>query len=90
MKSKIYIKYKDGILDPQGTVTNKALKSIGMKNIDSISIGKFIEINFTFLSLVLGEKSIDFSDFFSVTESLAGKSKFSSKSSIGLLILVSI
>ena len=33
MKSKIYIKYKDGILDPQGTVTNKALKSIGIKNI---------------------------------------------------------
>ena len=42
MKSKIYISYKDGILDPQGTVTNKALNSIGMKNIDSISIGKFI------------------------------------------------
>ena len=50
MKSKIYIKYKDGILDPQGTVTNKALKSIGMKNIDSISIGKFIEINFNDVS----------------------------------------
>ena len=46
MKSKIYIKYKEGILDPQGVVTNKALKSVGMKNIESISIGKFIEIDF--------------------------------------------
>ena len=50
MKSKIYIKYKDGILDPQGVVTNKALKSIGMKSIDTISIGKYIEIDFDKIS----------------------------------------
>ena len=50
MKSKIYIKYKDGILDPQGVVTNKALKSIGMKSIDTISIGKYIEIVFDKIS----------------------------------------
>ena len=46
MKAKIYIKYKDGILDPQGEVTGKALKSIGVKNINSIGIGKFIEMDF--------------------------------------------
>ena len=46
MKAKIFIKYKDGILDPQGTVTGKALKSIGIKNISSIGVGKFIEIDF--------------------------------------------
>ena len=46
MNSKIYIKYKEGILDPQGVVTNKALNSIGMKNIENISIGKFVEIDF--------------------------------------------
>jgi len=46
MKAKIYIKYKEGILDPQGTVTKKALESIGIKGINSMSIGKFIEIDF--------------------------------------------
>ena len=46
MRAKIYIKYKEGILDPQGTVTNKALKSINIKGIDSIGIGKYIEMNF--------------------------------------------
>ena len=46
MKAKIFIKYKDGILDPQGTVTNKALKSIDIKGIDSIGIGKYIEMDF--------------------------------------------
>ena len=30
MKAKIFIKYKDGILDPQGKVTGKALNSIGI------------------------------------------------------------
>ena len=46
MKAIIFINYKEGILDPQGVVTNKALNSIGMKNIDNISIGKFVEIDF--------------------------------------------
>ena len=46
MKAKIFIKYKEGILDPQGTVTNKALKSINIKGIDYIGIGKYIEMNF--------------------------------------------
>tara|TARA_Y100000994_G_scaffold241899_1_gene238240 strand:- start:250 stop:495 length:246 start_codon:yes stop_codon:yes gene_type:complete len=46
MKAKIFIKYKEGILDPQGTVTKKALKSIDIKGINSIGIGKYIEMEF--------------------------------------------
>ncbi len=50
MKAKIYIKYKDGILDPQGKVTGNALKSIGIKGVDDLTIGKYIEMNFKNLS----------------------------------------
>ena len=50
MKAKIYIKYKDGILDPQGKVTGNALKSIGIKGVDDLTIGKYIEMNFNNLS----------------------------------------
>jgi phosphoribosylformylglycinamidine synthase PurS subunit len=46
MKAKVYIKYKDGILDPQGKVTNNALKSIGISGIENLTIGKYIEIEF--------------------------------------------
>ncbi|MAZ61544.1 MAG: phosphoribosylformylglycinamidine synthase, purS protein [Candidatus Marinimicrobia bacterium] len=46
MKAKIFIKYKDGILDPQGKVTGNALNSIGVKGIESLSIGKYIEMEF--------------------------------------------
>ena len=46
MKAKIYIKYKDGILDPQGKVTGNALESIGIKGTKSLTIGKYIEMEF--------------------------------------------
>jgi len=46
MKAKIYITYKDGILDPQGKTVGGALNSIGLSNIDNVTIGKFIEMDF--------------------------------------------
>tara|TARA_Y100000590_G_C15660836_1_gene992538 strand:+ start:1182 stop:1427 length:246 start_codon:yes stop_codon:yes gene_type:complete len=50
MKANIYIKYKDGILDPQGTTVSHALESMNIKNIDSLTIGKFIEMNLSNVS----------------------------------------
>lgn len=46
MKAKIFIKYKDGILDPQGKVTGNALNSIGIEGVSSLTIGKYIEMEF--------------------------------------------
>ena len=46
MKAKVYISYKDGILDPQGKTVGNALDSIGLSNIDNVTIGKFIEMDF--------------------------------------------
>ena len=42
--------YKEGILDPQGATVSHALESMNVKNIDSLTIGKFIEMNFTKVS----------------------------------------
>tara|TARA_B100001013_G_C24236571_1_gene295324 strand:- start:252 stop:497 length:246 start_codon:yes stop_codon:yes gene_type:complete len=56
MKAKIYINYKDGILDPQGTTVNKALKSMGIKGINSVQIGKYIEIKFGNINKERAEK----------------------------------
>ena len=50
MKAKIYISYKDGILDPQGKTVGNALNAIGIKKINSVRIGKFIELNFNEIS----------------------------------------
>ena len=50
MKAKIYISYKDGILDPQGQTISYALDSIGIKNINSVRMGKYIEMEFNGIS----------------------------------------
>ncbi len=44
MKAKIYINYKDGILDPEGLTVSKALQSIGIKGIKDLAIGKCVEM----------------------------------------------
>ena len=50
MKAKIYISYKEGILDPQGKTVSNALDAIGIKKIDSVRMGKFIEMEFSGIS----------------------------------------
>ena len=50
MKAKIYISYKEGILDPQGKTVNHALDAIGIKKIDSVRMGKYIEMEFKGIS----------------------------------------
>ena len=50
MKAKIYISYKDGILDPQGQTIGHALDSIGIKKINSVRMGKYIEMEFNGVS----------------------------------------
>ena len=46
MKAKIYISYKEGILDPQGKTISQALDTIGIKKINSVRMGKYIEMEF--------------------------------------------
>jgi len=46
MKAKIYISYKEGILDPQGKTVNHALDAIGIKKINTVRMGKYIEMDF--------------------------------------------
>ena len=50
MKAKIYISYKEGILDPQGKTVSRALDAIGIKKINSVRMGKYIEMEFNGVS----------------------------------------
>ncbi len=43
-KAKIYITFKDGVLEPQGKTVNAALVKMGYKNIKDVRIGKYIEM----------------------------------------------
>ena len=59
MRAKIYIRYKDGILDPQGTTVGNALNSMGYEAIHDVSVGKFIEMNFDNVSKEEAERLTD-------------------------------
>ncbi len=43
-KVKIYITYKQGILDPQGATVAKALSALGHENVESVRIGKYVQV----------------------------------------------
>ena len=59
MKAKIYISYKEGILDPQGKTILHALDSIGIKKINSVRMGKYIEMEFNGISKDKASKITD-------------------------------
>jgi len=43
-KAKIYVTFKDGVLEPQGKTVKAALEKMGYKNVKDVRIGKFIEM----------------------------------------------
>jgi phosphoribosylformylglycinamidine synthase subunit PurS len=43
-KVRIYVTLKDGVLDPQGKTVKFALDKMGYKEIESVKMGKYIEI----------------------------------------------
>ncbi len=50
MKAKVYISYKEGILDPQGKTVGSALDSMGISRVENVRIGKYIELSFKGIS----------------------------------------
>jgi len=46
-RTVVYVRLKEGVLDPQGTTIKRALDDMGYKGIEEIRSGKFFEISFT-------------------------------------------
>jgi len=44
-QARINITLRSSILDPQGKATQRALSTLGFERIESVRIGKFIEMN---------------------------------------------
>jgi len=42
----VYVKLKEGVLDPQGLTIKKALEKLGYQNVKEVRSGKFFEIVF--------------------------------------------
>ncbi len=44
-KAIVYVRLKEGVLDPQGTTIKRALGDMGYEGVEDIRSGKFFEIN---------------------------------------------
>ncbi|MBP2000886.1 phosphoribosylformylglycinamidine synthase subunit PurS [compost metagenome] len=44
MKAIVYVTIKQSVLDPQGVAVQGALHSVGFQEVESLRIGKYIEI----------------------------------------------
>ncbi|WP_438349218.1 phosphoribosylformylglycinamidine synthase subunit PurS [Paenibacillus sp. FA6] len=45
IKAMVYVTVKKGVLDPQGVAVQGALHSIGFQEVESLRIGKYMEVN---------------------------------------------
>ncbi|MCZ7677751.1 MAG: phosphoribosylformylglycinamidine synthase subunit PurS [Sandaracinaceae bacterium] len=44
MKANIYVTLKREVLDPQGDAVRRAVTSMGFSNVESVRVGKLIEV----------------------------------------------
>lgn len=44
MKAQVYIRLKDGILDPQGKAVRQSLHHLGYTDVKEVRVGKMIEV----------------------------------------------
>jgi len=51
---KVYVTYKESILDPKGEAVNDALHRLGYTNVQSVELGKYFE-----LKLVAGSRPVE-------------------------------
>ncbi len=47
MKAKVYVTLKSGVLDPQGQAVGRTLGKLGFEGVESVRIGKFVEMELT-------------------------------------------
>ncbi|GAB6933720.1 phosphoribosylformylglycinamidine synthase subunit PurS [Calditerricola satsumensis] len=45
VKARVIVMLKDGVLDPQGQATQKALHTLGYDEVAAVRVGKVIELN---------------------------------------------
>ncbi|WP_447971569.1 phosphoribosylformylglycinamidine synthase subunit PurS [Nitrospira sp. M1] len=45
MKAKIYVTLKSSIHDPQGHAIHQSLETLGFDSVDTVRIGKLLEVN---------------------------------------------
>ncbi len=58
MKATVHVTLKNGVLDPQGKATHHALENLGFKGVESVRIGKYIEVELAESDPIQAEENV--------------------------------
>ncbi len=58
MLAKIYITYKNGVLDSQGKAVHSALKDLGFHEVQHVNVGKYLEVRLDGISEADAQKRV--------------------------------
>lgn len=59
MKARVYVRLKQEVLDPQGDAVRRALGSLGFEDVQSVRVGKLIEIEVDAKDRDAAQKELD-------------------------------
>lgn len=59
MKAKVFVTYKEAVLDPQGEAVRRAVRSMGYEGITKVRQGKMFEIELEGHDMKSAEKVLD-------------------------------
>lgn len=45
MRVKIFVSFKEGVLDPQGKAVERSLHTLGYREVQDVRMGKYLEVN---------------------------------------------
>ncbi|MDK2820790.1 MAG: phosphoribosylformylglycinamidine synthase subunit PurS [Clostridia bacterium] len=57
--AKIYVTLKPGVLDPQGEAVGNGLKAMGYKDVTSVRVGKYLELQLDTDDKSYAEEKVD-------------------------------
>ena len=58
MKAKVFVTFKEGVLDPQGKTIKSAIDSLGYKGVEDVRQGKYFELTLDNLPKETAEKLV--------------------------------
>ena len=56
MRVKIFVRLKEGVLDPQGKAVERSLHTLGYEEVRDVRVGKYIEVEIAAASRQAAEK----------------------------------
>jgi phosphoribosylformylglycinamidine synthase subunit PurS len=58
-QARIYVTLRPSVLDPAGTAVQSGLEHMGYANVESVRIGKYIEVNLTATDKTQAHEQLD-------------------------------